>query len=44
MSALFQLTTQFEPKGDQPQAIEQLVRGLEQKVKHQVLLGITGSG
>ena len=40
----FKLTTQFEPKGDQPQAIEQLMRGLEQGEKHQVLLGITGSG
>jgi excinuclease ABC subunit B len=44
MSVPFQLTTQFEPKGDQPAAIEQLVRALEQKQKHQVLLGITGSG
>jgi len=40
----FKLTTQFEPKGDQPQAISQLMRGLEQGEKHQVLLGITGSG
>src|SRR3954465_4223215 len=40
----FKLTTQFEPKGDQPQAIEQLMRGLEQGDQHQVLLGITGSG
>src|SRR6201987_247664 len=40
----FELTTVFEPKGDQPAAIEQLVRGLEQGEKHQVLLGITGSG
>src|SRR5512141_774330 len=40
----FKLTTQFEPKGDQPQAIAQLMRGLEQGEKHQVLLGITGSG
>ena len=39
----FKLTTQFEPKGDQPAAIEQLMRGLEQGEKHQVLLGITGS-
>ncbi len=36
--------TGFEPKGDQPQAIEQLSRGLEQHLQHQVLLGITGSG
>src|SRR4029079_1125065 len=40
----FKLTTQFEPKGDQPTAIEQLMRGLEQGEPHQVLLGITGSG
>ncbi len=40
----FQLTTHFEPKGDQPTAIKELVAGLEQKQKHQVLLGITGSG
>jgi excinuclease ABC subunit B len=40
----FRLTTSFEPKGDQPQAIEQLARGLEKNERHQVLLGITGSG
>src|SRR5260370_678076 len=44
MAAEFRLTTHFEPKGHQPQAIEQLVRGLENSEKHQVLLGITGSG
>jgi excinuclease ABC subunit B len=38
------LTTHFEPKGDQPQAIEQLTAGLERGERHQVLLGITGSG
>ncbi|HZM71426.1 MAG TPA: excinuclease ABC subunit UvrB [Candidatus Cryosericum sp.] len=40
----FRLVSDFEPKGDQPQAIEQLVAGLRQKRKHQVLLGVTGSG
>ena len=40
----FQLVSSFKPKGDQPQAIEQLIEGLEKKKKHQVLLGITGSG
>jgi excinuclease ABC subunit B len=40
----FKLSSNFEPKGDQPQAIEQLLRGLSQGEKHQVLLGITGSG
>jgi excinuclease ABC subunit B len=38
------LTSQFEPKGDQLQAIEQLATGLERGERHQVLLGITGSG
>src|SRR5262245_24789545 len=36
--------TQFQPKGDQIDAIEQLVRGLKEGEKHQVLLGVTGSG
>jgi excinuclease ABC subunit B len=40
----FELTTEFTPKGDQPQAIEALVQGVERHEKHQVLLGITGSG
>jgi len=35
---------QFVPKGDQVQAIEQLVKGLNEGEKHQVLLGVTGSG
>jgi excinuclease ABC subunit B len=40
----FQLQSEYEPKGDQPQAIEALVRGLDDGAKDQVLLGITGSG
>src|SRR5260370_991109 len=44
MAAEFRLTTHFEPKGHQPQAIEQLLAGLDRGEKHQVLLGITGSG
>ncbi|MBS2013715.1 MAG: DEAD/DEAH box helicase family protein, partial [Deltaproteobacteria bacterium] len=40
----FKLTSQFSPKGDQPQAIDQLMKGLSDGEKHQVLLGITGSG
>jgi excinuclease ABC subunit B len=40
----FQLRSEFQPAGDQPQAIEALVSGLEQDRRHQVLLGITGSG
>ena len=40
----FNLQSEFKPSGDQPQAIEALVNGVEDKHKHQVLLGITGSG
>jgi len=40
----FQLNCPFEPTGHQPQAIEALVRGLEEGAGHQCLLGITGSG
>ncbi len=40
----FRLKTEFVPKGDQPEAIDALVRGLEEKREHQVLLGVTGSG
>jgi excinuclease ABC subunit B len=40
----FKLSSDYEPQGDQPQAIEQLVRGVESGEKHQVLLGVTGSG
>jgi len=40
----FRLRSNFEPKGDQPRAIEQLTAGLARGDKHQVLLGITGSG
>jgi excinuclease ABC subunit B len=40
----FQLTTQFEPAGDQPKAIASLVEGIKNNRKHQVLLGVTGSG
>jgi excinuclease ABC subunit B len=44
MSAPFRLTSHYEPKGDQLQAIEQLSGGLARADRHQVLLGITGSG
>src|SRR6186997_513466 len=44
MANAFELVTKFEPKGDQPRAIEQLIAGLAQHEKHQTLLGITGSG
>jgi len=40
----FKLHSAYQPKGDQPQAIESLVRGLNDGLKDQVLLGITGSG
>ncbi len=40
----FQLTSEFEPTGDQPEAIRQLVAGINNSSKHQVLLGVTGSG
>jgi excinuclease ABC subunit B len=40
----FQLTSEYEPTGDQPQAIAQLVSGLNQGELYQTLLGVTGSG
>ena len=40
----FELVSNYKPSGDQPEAIQQLVSGLETGEKHQVLLGVTGSG
>src|SRR6202167_4289523 len=40
----FKLASDYEPRGDQPQAIAQLMRGLTDGDRHQVLLGVTGSG
>jgi excinuclease ABC subunit B len=40
----FKLRSEYQPKGDQPQAIAALIRGLDDGAKDQVLLGITGSG
>jgi excinuclease ABC subunit B len=40
----FKLVSEFEPRGDQPAAIEELVRGLESGRRWQTLLGVTGSG
>ncbi|MBM2838681.1 MAG: excinuclease subunit [Deltaproteobacteria bacterium] len=40
----FNLISNFKPSGDQPQAIEMLSKGIESGHKHQVLLGVTGSG
>ncbi|MDY0383775.1 excinuclease ABC subunit UvrB [Trichlorobacter sp.] len=44
MDNVFKLTTNYTPRGDQPQAIDELVAGIERGDKHQVLLGVTGSG
>ncbi|MFQ5693846.1 MAG: DEAD/DEAH box helicase family protein, partial [Nitrospinota bacterium] len=40
----FHLVSDFQPTGDQPEAIEGLLRNLQADVRHQVLLGVTGSG
>src|SRR3954470_13898043 len=40
----FKLHTQYQPAGDQPQAIQQLIEGIQNGEKHQTLLGVTGSG
>ncbi|MGH9744073.1 MAG: excinuclease ABC subunit UvrB [Candidatus Acidiferrum sp.] len=40
----FKLRSNYQPRGDQPAAIDQLSRGIEGGEKHQVLLGVTGSG
>lgn len=40
----FKLTSPYKPAGDQPKAIESLVKGLKKGEKHQTLLGVTGSG
>jgi len=42
--AQFQLISDYQPRGDQPQAIAELVAGIERGDRHQVLLGVTGSG
>ena len=42
--AIFELKSKYTPSGDQPQAIEELVNGLEKVEKYQVLLGATGTG
>ncbi|OLZ08698.1 excinuclease ABC subunit UvrB [Sulfobacillus thermosulfidooxidans] len=41
---VFQLVSPYEPQGDQPKAIDALVRGIQQNFSQQVLLGVTGSG
>jgi excinuclease ABC subunit B len=40
----FKLVSDFQPTGDQPTAIKQLVEGINEEVRHQTLLGVTGSG
>ncbi len=40
----FKIVSDFEPRGDQPEAIKKLVAGIREGQKHQVLLGVTGSG
>ena len=44
MSKSFKLASQFQPGGDQPKAIEQLLNGIDAGLAHQTLLGVTGSG
>jgi len=41
---MFELVSNYKPSGDQPQAIEKLVDGIEKGKKEQVLLGATGTG
>lgn len=41
---MFELVSKYQPSGDQPQAIAKLVEGIKKGEKHQVLLGVTGSG
>ena len=42
--SIFKLTSKYKPTGDQPEAIAELVNGIERGDKSQVLLGVTGSG
>ncbi len=42
--AKFELHSKFKPRGDQPEAIDKLVAGIEDGLRTQVLLGVTGSG
>ena len=44
MATPFQIDAPFEPKGDQPEAISQLVEGVRSGLREQVLMGVTGSG
>ena len=44
MKNQFELVSEYKPSGDQPEAIKELVSGLEEDKKFQVLLGATGTG
>ncbi|MFG6148025.1 excinuclease ABC subunit UvrB [Halobacillus sp. B23F22_1] len=44
MDNQFELVSEYEPQGDQPKAIEELVKGIQNGQKHQTLLGATGTG
>ncbi|MCP3028139.1 excinuclease ABC subunit UvrB [Halobacillus sp. A5] len=44
MNNQFELVSEYEPQGDQPQAIKELVKGIQNGQKHQTLLGATGTG
>ena len=41
---MFELVSEFKPTGDQPEAIDYLVKGINSGKKFQTLLGVTGSG
>ena len=41
---MYDISTEYTPKGDQPKAIDKLSKGIEDGKKHQILLGVTGSG
>ncbi|HEY9480610.1 MAG TPA: excinuclease ABC subunit UvrB [Candidatus Paceibacterota bacterium] len=44
MASLFKINNEFKPAGDQPKAIQALVEGVKKGMRHQTLLGVTGSG
>ena len=44
MSSIFHIKSEFEPKGDQPRAIDSIVEAFDQGEKHHVLVGVSGSG
>lgn len=44
MSKAFELVSDYQPSGDQPEAIRQLLEGIDAGLAHQTLLGVTGSG